>query len=149
MLPWTFVAAAVARPGAFGAALLILRSDLVAGLVRLAGVWSQLVAPILLGAVLVSFVAPRLARRPLDGAAAFDAASLALAPLVLVVGLGVLLEELGMPRAWLPAASPRRLDLAGVVAMTLRYGWSVAVLGLVLLEARRLTPTADETPATP
>lgn len=119
LIPWTLAAAAIERPAAFGQAILILRSELLAGLLRFVGLWSELVLPVLLPVALLSFVAPRLFR--VDGADAFDALSSALVPLVLgVAGLRLLAV----------AGLEVRADFAP-------YVWPYAWLLLGLTELRR------------
>jgi len=144
LLPWTLLAAGAARPGGLGQSLLIARTDLLAGLLRLAGVWSELVAPVLLGVVVVSVLAPGRSRSRVDGGDAFDAACLALVPLVLMVSVGALLEAVGASGRWLPNRLPRGTDPAALTAAGLRYGWSFAILGLTLWEAGRRSSGAAE-----
>lgn len=146
LLPWTLVAAGVASPGGLGQSVLIARTEPLAGLLRLAGVWSELVGPVLIGVVVVSLVAPRLSKSAVDGGDAFDAACFALVPLALMVSLGAIVEAAGIDARWLPNRTPRGTDAAALVGAALRYGWSFGVLGLTPVEARRrsMPPSAAE-----
>jgi len=143
VLPWTLSAAAVARPTAFGQALSIARTDPLSGLLRVAGLWSELVAPILVAIIVLSVAAPWF-RRDFDGGDVFEAGALALVPLVFVVGLGALLAAVGVPEAWLPVTAPRGPWLQHLVLSVLRYGGSGIVGVLLVVELTRSRPAAED-----
>lgn len=136
VLVWTLVAAAVLEPEAVGHGLVWLRADLVTGFRLLAEAWVDLVAPVIIAIVVTSLVGSVSARGRVEGGDVFDAAALALVPLVFLIGLGVVLETAGVPRDWLPLASPRGPWLQWGLAFAVRYGWSFAILLLLAVELR-------------
>ncbi len=137
----TLVAVAVARPTAFGQALLLGRREPLVGLLRLANAWSQLFAPVIFAALLVGWLANR-AHRSSEERDVFAAAIYAVVPLVFVLSVGALAESVGVDRRWLPQSGlagplPHRLYIAAV-----RYGWSM-VFFIFVWKATARPPAAS------
>lgn len=146
MFLWSVVVAAAAAPTRFGQAILLARTDLVAGLLDLVRVLAERFGGALIGCLAASVVAfvferRRSAESRIGFDRIFDITTFMLVPHFSLIAVGVLASQLGLELWFLPHRLPKGPVTIVAIRLVVAYVWSVGLFAVFL--KLRSNPTQE------